>query len=131
MEDHFAVLCGDFEDLVLLRFDATQRERQKGADGRLRGDQIVESSVDNLRRVHFLGEELSHQKIGQFGSHSGLRDVAEDEGASDRDGSSREPLLSFPSHKDKLNLLKKHSKLFITLNIICNNYYYCCKNINK
>jgi hypothetical protein len=98
LQNQFAFLGGDLEHLVFLRLDATKGEREKGADGGIARDKVVESGVDNLGGVHFLGEELGHQEIGEFGANRGLGDVAENEGGSDGDGSSRKPLLSFSAN---------------------------------
>ena len=52
----------------------------------------------------YLGKELGDEKVGKLGSDSGLRNVAENEGAGDRNLPSRKPLLSLSAHQDKLNL---------------------------
>ena len=52
----------------------------------------------------YLGKELGDEKVGQLRSHRGLRNVAEDERACNRNLPSSKPLLSFSANQDKLNL---------------------------
>ena len=51
-----------------------------------------------------LGKELGDEKVGELRSHRGLRNVAEDEGACNRNLPSSKPLLSFSADQDKLYL---------------------------